>query len=68
MQWEIRDIQAGFWNGRGTQDYIANNCWLLEHTKQISEEIIIFFIVYSKAFDCVDHVKFWIVLKEMGVP
>ena len=26
------------------------------------------FIDYAKAFDCVDHNKLWIVLKEMGIP
>ena len=25
-------------------------------------------IEYAKAFDCVDHNKFWKILKEMGVP
>ena len=26
------------------------------------------FIDYAKVFDCVDHNKFWKVLKEMGIP
>ena len=26
------------------------------------------FIVYAKAFDCVDHNKLWKILKEMGIP
>ena len=26
------------------------------------------FIDYTKAFDCVDHSKLWIILKEMGIP
>ena len=26
------------------------------------------FIDYAKAFDCVDHNKLWIILKEMGIP
>ena len=25
-------------------------------------------IYYAKAFDCVDHSKLWIILKEMGIP
>ena len=28
----------------------------------------LYFIDYSKAFDCVDHNKLWKVLKEMGIP
>ena len=26
------------------------------------------FIDYKKAFDCVDHDRLWVILKEMGVP
>ena len=26
------------------------------------------FINYAKTFDCVDHNKLWIILKEMGIP
>ena len=26
------------------------------------------FIDYAKAFDCVDHIKLWKILKEMGIP
>ena len=26
------------------------------------------FIVYAKAFDCVDHNKLWKILQEMGIP
>ena len=26
------------------------------------------FIDYAKAFDCVDHNKWWKILKEMGIP
>ena len=31
-------------------------------------KIIYFFIDYPKAFDCVDHIKLWEILKEMGIP
>ena len=30
--------------------------------------IIIGFIDYTKAFDCVDHNKLWKILKQMGIP
>ena len=26
------------------------------------------FIVYAKAFDCVDHNKLWKILQDMGIP
>ena len=28
----------------------------------------IYFLDYTKAFDCVDHNKLWKILKEMGIP
>ena len=37
--------------------------------KQESQKNIYFcFLVYAKAFDCVDHNKLWKILKEMGIP
>ena len=38
--------------------------------KQDSSENNVYFcfIVYTKAFDCVDHNKLWKILKEMGIP
>ena len=54
---ELPDVQAGFREGRGTRDQIANICWIIEKA-----------IDYAKAFDCVDHNKLWEVLKEMGIP
>ena len=27
-----------------------------------------FFIVYAKAFDCVDHNKLWKIIQEVGIP
>ena len=34
----------------------------------IPENIYFCFIDYAKAFDCVDHNKYWKILKEMGIP
>ena len=33
MNWELRDVQAGFWKGRGNRDQIANICWIIEKAK-----------------------------------
>ena len=30
MNLELPDVQAGFRNGRGTRDQIANVCWIIE--------------------------------------
>ena len=64
---ELSDVQAGFRKGRGTRDQIANICWIIEKARGFQKNIY-FFIVYAKAFDCVDHNKLWKILQEMGIP
>ena len=65
---ELPDVQAGFRKGRGTRDQIANICWIIEKAREFQKYIYFCFIDYSKAFDCVHHIKLWKVLKEMGIP
>ena len=65
---EVPDVQAGFRNGRGSRDQIANIHWIIKKTRQFQKIIYFCFIDYSKAFDCVHHNKLWKILKEMGIP
>ncbi|XP_062859485.1 uncharacterized protein LOC134321608 [Trichomycterus rosablanca] len=65
---ELPEEQAGFRRGRGTRDVIANIRWIMEKAKEYNKEIYFCFIDYSKAFDCVDHQKLWITMKDMGGP
>ena len=65
---ELPDVQAGFRQGRGTRDQIANIHWIMEETREFQKNIYFCFIDYAKAFDCVDHNKLWKILKEMGIP
>ena len=65
---ELPDVQAGFRNGRGTRDQIANIRWIIEKAKELQKNIYFCFIDYAKAFDCVDHNKLWKILQEMGIP
>ena len=66
---ELPDVQAGFREGRGTRDPIANICWIMEKAREFKKKHIYFcFIEYAKAFDCVDHKKLWKILQEMGIP
>ena len=65
---ELPDVQAGFREGRGTSDQIANICWLIEKVREFQKNNYFSFIDYDKAFDCVDHTKLWKILKEMGTP
>ena len=68
MNCELLDVQAGFRNGRGTRDQIANIHWIIEKARDFQKNIYFCFIDYGKAFDCVDHNKLWKILKEMGIP
>ena len=53
VNWELPDVQAGFRNGRGTRDQIANICWIIEKAREFQKNMCL--IDYTKAFDCVDH-------------
>ena len=53
---ELPDIQAEFRKGRGTRDQIANIHWIIKKAREFQKNIY-FFIIYSKASDCVDHNK-----------
>ena len=65
---ELSNVQAGFRKGRGTRDQIANVQWIIKKAREFEKNIYFCFIVYAKAFDCVDHNKLWKILKEMGIP
>ena len=67
MNQELPDVQAEFRKGRGTRDQIANIHWIIEKGREFQRNIYFCFIDYAKAFDCVDHNKLWIILKEMGI-
>ena len=51
-----------------TRDQIANIRWIIEKAREFQKNIYFCFIDYAKAFDCVDHIKLWKILKEMGMP
>ena len=41
---ELSDVQAGFRNGRGTRDQIANILWILEKAREFQKNIYFCFI------------------------
>ena len=57
MNRELSDVQAGFREGRGTRDQIANIHWIIEEAREFQKNIYFCFTDYAKAFDCVDHNK-----------
>ena len=65
---ELPDVQAHFRKGRGTRDQIVNIRWIMEKAREFQKNIYFCFIDYAKAFDCVDHIKLWKILREMGIP
>ena len=65
---ELPDVQAGFSQGRGTRDQIANICWIMEKARDFQKSIYFCFIDNAKAFDCMDHNKLWKILKVIGIP
>ena len=64
----LPDIQSGFRKGRGTRDQIANICWIIVKAREFQKNTYFCFIDYTKAFDCVDHIKLWKILQEMEIP
>ena len=61
---ELPDVQAGFRKGRGTRHQIAKICWIIKKARGFQKNIYFCFIDYAKAFDCVDHNKLWIILRD----
>ena len=57
VYWEILDLQAGFREGRGTSDEIANTPWITEKAREFQKNICFGFIDYANAFSGVDHNK-----------
>ena len=57
MNHELPDVQAGFRQGRGTRDEIANIHWIIKKGREFQKNIYFCFIDSAKAFDCVDHNK-----------
>ena len=48
-------VQAGFRKGRGTRDQFANIHWIIKKAREFQENTYIYFIDYTKDFDCVDQ-------------
>ena len=68
MNHELPDVQAGFRNGRGTRDQIANVCWIIEKAREFQKNIYFCFIDDANTFDCMYHNKLWKILNEMEIP
>ena len=65
---EPPNIQAGYRKGRGIRDQTANIRWIMKKAREFHKNIYFCFIDYAKALECLDHIKLWKILKEMGIP
>ena len=65
---ELPDVKARFKKGSGARDQIANISWIIKKAREFLKNIYVCFIDCAKALDCVDHIKLWKILKEMGIP
>ena len=54
---ELPNVHAGFREGRGARDQIANIHWIIGKAREFQNNIYFCFIADAKAFDCVDHNK-----------
>ena len=50
MNRELPHVQAGFKNGRGTRDQIANICWIMEKAREFQKNIYFCFLTMPKPF------------------
>ena len=50
VNWELPDVHAGFRNGRGTRDQIANIHWVIKKERGFQKNIYFCFTDYAKAF------------------
>ena len=65
---ELPDVQAAFRKGWGVRDPTANICWIIGKVTKFQKRYYICSIDYSKAFDYVNQIKLWKILKEVGIP
>ena len=42
MNYELLDVQAGFRQGRGTRDQIANICWIIQKARVSEKHLLLF--------------------------
>ena len=65
---ELPIEQAGFRRGRGIRDHIADLRWMMEKAREYQRDLFMCFIDFMKAFDCVDHERLCVILRDIGKP
>ena len=64
---ELPDVQAGFREGRGTRDQIANIHWVIEKAREFQKKnlMLLFHHLWQSLWLCGSY-RLWKALKEMG--
>ena len=52
MNWELPEVQAGFREGRGTRDQLANICWIIKKAREFQKNIYFCSIDYQSLWLC----------------
>jgi len=66
MEFEVAEEQAGFRQGRGTQNHLCSLRILTERARAHKQPLFLCFIDFEKAFDTVSHKKLWRAMLDMG--
>ena len=64
----LRKNQAGFRKGRSCRDQIFVLRKMIEEAQEFQRSLVINFVDFEKAFDCVFREGLWMILREYGVP
>ena len=64
----LRDNQAGFRRNRSCTDQIATLRIIVEQSLEWNSPLMINFVDYEKAFDSIDRITLWKILRHYGIP
>ena len=64
----FREQQAGFRQGRGCSDHIFVLRNIVEQCEEWQKSVILNFVDFRKAFDCVHRESMWKILEIYGIP
>ena len=64
----LRDEQAGFRKERSCTHHIATLRIIVEHSLEWNSPVFVTFVDYEKAFDSIDRVGMWKLLRDFDIP
>ena len=64
----LREQQAGFRQGRGCSDHIFVLRNIVEQCEEWQKSMVLNFVDFRKAFDCIHRASMWKILEVYGIP